>query len=67
MAKKKQPPEVLEYFRKQGGKGGKKGGRLGGLATAAKLTPEERVASAKKASNAAAAARKAKSRAKRKG
>ncbi len=39
---KKLPPEVLEYFRKQGSKGGKK--------SAAALTPAERSARAKKAS-----------------
>jgi len=42
MAKKRLPPEVLEYFRKQGSRGGKK--------AAESLTPEERSARAKKAS-----------------
>ena len=48
MAKKKMPPDVLEYFRKQGAKGGK----IGGNARAAKLTDEERSESAQKASQA---------------
>jgi hypothetical protein len=54
MAKTKLPPEVLEFFRRQGAKGGKKGGSLGGKATAAKLTPEQRSARAKKAAAASA-------------
>jgi hypothetical protein len=41
VAKKKLPPEILEFFRKQGSKGGKK--------SAASFTPEERSARAKKA------------------
>jgi hypothetical protein len=60
MAKKKLPPEVLEYFRKQGAKGGKIGGRIGGKRSLETMTPEERAARAKKASAAATAARKAK-------
>jgi hypothetical protein len=60
MAKKKLPPEVLEWFRKQGAKGGKLGGPIGGKIAAANLTKEQRVARAKKASLAAAAARTAK-------
>jgi hypothetical protein len=55
MAKKRLPPEVLEYFRKQGAKGGK----IGGKRSLETMTPEERAARAKKASAAAAAARKA--------
>ena len=47
MPKKRLPPEVAEYFRKQGSKGGKK--------SAAALTPEQRVARAQKASKQAAA------------
>lgn len=39
------PPGLREYFSKLG----KKGGKLGGPARAAKMTPEERSASAKKA------------------
>ena len=60
MARKKLPPEVLEFFRKQGARGGKLGGSIGGKQAAAGMTPEERIARAKKASEAAAAARKAK-------
>lgn len=47
MAKKKQdlPPEVLEYFKKQGAKGGKKGGKM----SWANLTPEERTERARRA------------------
>jgi hypothetical protein len=55
MAKKKLPPEVLEYFRKQGAKGGK----IGGKRSLETMTPEERTARAKKASAAAVAARTA--------
>lgn len=64
MAKKKLPPEVLEYFRKQGAKGGKIGGKIGGKRSLETMTPEERIARAKKASAAAVAARKAKKRTK---
>jgi hypothetical protein len=56
MAKKRLPPEILEFFRKQGAKGGKIGGRRS-LET---MTPEERSARAVKASAAAVAARQAK-------
>ena len=59
MAKKKLPPEVLEYFRKQGAKGGKIGGKIGGKRSLETMTPEQRTARAKKASEAAVAARKA--------
>jgi hypothetical protein len=58
MVKKKLPPEVLEYFREQGAKGGKIGGKIGGKRSLETMTPEERTARAKKASAAAAAARK---------
>jgi hypothetical protein len=54
--RKEVPPDVLDYFRKQGAKGGK----LGGAKSWAALTPTERSARAKKASDAAVAARKAK-------
>jgi hypothetical protein len=54
MGNKKLPAEVLEFFRKQGAKGGKVGGKRS-LET---MTPEERTARAKKASAAAVAARK---------
>ncbi len=62
MARKKLPPEVLEYFRKQGAIGGKIGGPIGGKRSLETMTPEERTARAKKASDAATAARKAKKR-----
>ncbi len=60
MARKKLPPEVLEYFRKQGAKGGKIGGSAGGKRSLETMTPEERSARAKKASAAAVAVRRAK-------
>ena len=56
MAKKRLPPEVLEFFRKQGAKGGK----LGGKRSLETMTPEQRAARAKKASAAAVAVRRAK-------
>jgi hypothetical protein len=42
---KKLPPEIRDYFVKEG----RKGGKLGGPARAAAMTPEERIASARKA------------------
>jgi hypothetical protein len=45
MGAKKLPEEVREYFARMG----KKGGLIGGKARAAKLTPEERIDSARKA------------------
>jgi hypothetical protein len=57
MAKKKLPPDVMEFFRKQGAKGG----RIGGKRSLETMTTEERTTRAKKASAAAVAARKAKS------
>jgi len=60
MAKKRLPAEVLEYFRKQGAKGGKIGGKIGGKRSLETMTPDQRVARAKRASAAAVAARKAK-------
>jgi hypothetical protein len=42
---KKLPPEIREYFVKEG----RKGGKLGGPARAAAMTPEERIESARKA------------------
>jgi hypothetical protein len=56
MAKKRLPPEVLEFFRQQGAKGGK----IGGKRSLETMTPIERSVRAKKASDAAAVARKAK-------
>jgi hypothetical protein len=49
MAKKQLPPEVLEFFRKTGAKGGK----IGGKKSLETMTKEERTARAKKASDAA--------------
>jgi hypothetical protein len=48
----KLPPDVLEYFRQQGAKGGK----IGGKRSLETMTPAERIARAKKAGAAAAAA-----------
>ena len=45
MPRKKLPPEVLDYFKKQGAKGGK----VGGAIRAARMTAEERSESARKA------------------
>jgi hypothetical protein len=58
MAKKRISADALEFFRKQGAKGGK----IGGKRSLETMTPEERVARAKKASAAAVAARRAKKR-----
>jgi hypothetical protein len=59
---KKLPPDVLEYFRQQG----LKGGRVGGKRSLVTMTPAERKARARKAGQASGAARKAKAaRAKR--
>ena len=44
----KLPKEALEYFRRQG----KRGGKLSGAARMEKLTPEQRTAVAKKAAAA---------------
>ena len=63
MAKKKLPASVLEFFRKHGAKGGKIGGKIGGKRSLETMTPAERSARAKKASDAALAARKAKQKA----
>jgi hypothetical protein len=48
MAKKKLPPEVLDFFKRQGAKGGKKGG----MARAANMTPEQRSEAARAAVSA---------------
>ena len=60
----KLPSEVLEFFRRQGRKGGKLGGRKGGLIGGKRslqtMTAEERQERARKAGLAAAAKRKAK-------
>jgi hypothetical protein len=55
---KRLPADVLEFFRKQGSKGGK----IGGKRSLETMTPAERSARASKASAAAAAARKAKAK-----
>jgi hypothetical protein len=49
MARKKLPPDVLDFFKKQGAKGGKLGGSAGGTKAAANMTPEQRSARAQKA------------------
>jgi hypothetical protein len=56
VGKKKLPPEILEYFRKEGAKGG----RIGGKKAAAAMTPEERSERARKAVAAREAKRKRK-------
>ena len=55
---KKFPPEVLEFFKEQGAKGG----RIGGKRSLETMTAEQRVARARKASKAATAVRKAKAK-----
>lgn len=55
---KRLPADVLEFFRKQGSKGGK----IGGKRSLETMTPAQRTARAKKAGEAAAAARKAKAK-----
>ena len=61
MAKKKLPPEVLEFFKKQGAKGGK----LSGQARMERMTPEQRSEVARQAAAASAAVRTAKAAAKK--
>lgn len=71
MPAKKLPPDVVEFFRKHGSRGGKKAAAAmtpeertaRAQAAAAAMTPEERRARAQKASAAAVAARKKKARA----
>lgn len=58
---KKLPSEVLEFFRKEGSKGGK----IGGKRSLETLTPEERSDRARKAALASAAVRTKKSIAKK--
>ena len=53
MAKKKMPPDILEFFRKTG----RKGGKIGGKRSLETMTPEERTARAKKAAAASAKVR----------
>jgi hypothetical protein len=58
---KKLPASVLAYFREQGAKGG----RIGGRRSLETMTREQRVARAKRASQAAVAARRRKAKKKR--
>lgn len=60
MARKKLPPEILEYFRKEG----VKGGRIGGKVAAANMTAKERSERARKAVQARERKRRAAKRAK---
>jgi len=53
---KRLPAAVLEFFRRQGARGG----RIGGKRALETMTPEQRRERAKKASKAAATARRAK-------
>lgn len=53
---KKLPSDVLEFFRKQGARGGK----IGGKRSLVTMTAEQRAERAKKASRVAAEVRKAK-------
>jgi len=62
MKKKAIPEDVLDYFRKQGAKGGK----IGGKRSLETMTPEERAARASLAGLASAAARAAKKKATKK-
>jgi hypothetical protein len=54
----KLPPDVLAFFRREGAKGG----RIGGKRSLVTMTPAERKARAKKASQAAAVARTARAK-----
>jgi len=54
MPKKRLPPDVLEFFRKQGAKGGK----IGGKRSLETMTPKERTERARKAVAAREANRK---------
>jgi hypothetical protein len=56
MPRRKLPPEVLDFFKKQGAIGGKKGG----TARAANMTPQQRSEAAREAVNARWAKEKAK-------
>jgi hypothetical protein len=55
---KELPPDVLEFFKSQGARGG----RIGGKRSLETMTAEQRAARAQKASKAAAEARKAKAK-----
>ena len=65
MTRRKIPADVLEWFRKQGARGGAIGGSKGGKTAAGNMTPEERVARAKKAVAAREAKRAARKRSRR--
>jgi uncharacterized protein YdaU (DUF1376 family) len=60
---KKLPTDVLTFFKEQGAKGG----RIGGKRSLQTMTAAERVARARKASQAAAKARQAKAKKKTSG
>lgn len=49
MTNKTLPAEVLEYFRKEGAKGGRIGGKIGGKRSLETMTPEQRSERARKA------------------
>jgi uncharacterized protein YdaU (DUF1376 family) len=59
--RQKLPPDVLEFFRKQGSRGGK----IGGKRSLETMTPEERTARAKKAAAKSAEVRTKKASARR--
>jgi len=61
----KLPPDVLEFFRKQGAKGGRIGGKIGGKRSLETMTRDERIARAKKAAAKSAEVRKKAARARR--
>ena len=63
MAKEKLPPEVLEYFRKEGAKGGRIGGKIGGKRSLETMTAEQRSERARKAVGAREARRAARNKA----
>jgi hypothetical protein len=58
LSKTKLPAAVLEFFKKQGAKGGKKGGSVGGKKAAANMTAAQRKNRATKAVAAREAKRK---------
>ena len=64
--KDKLPAEVLEYFRKEGAKGGKIGGKKGGKRSLDTMTPQERSERAKKAAAKSAEVRTKNAAAKKK-
>jgi hypothetical protein len=60
VADEKLPPDVIEFFRKEGAKGGKIGGKIGGKRSLQTMTPEQRSERARKAVAAREARRIAK-------